>query len=142
MDDRLSKLPQVRELAEEMARERFLMEWRKYEGPVVPWDEAHKDCRTSRILNELLLLCDLSRPASRDALVRLGIERDNRCEARRGPIKLSAYPWAVHHKGVFCVSRTTEDEARAAFGGIVAVFWSALRDDPEALAAEILEVLS
>ena len=126
MDDRLSKLPQVRELAEEMARERFLMEWRKYEGPVVPWDEAHKDCHTSRILNELLLLCDLSRPASRDALVRLGEKHDTRWVAtgRRCPD-------GRHYHGTEAVCMAARGE-----------HWHALRNDPEALAAEILEVLA
>jgi hypothetical protein len=72
----------------------------------LPWsDNPHRDVH---IAAHLALLTDLQRPASRDALVRLCIERDVETWTRR-PLPYLTNRDAIAHR------------------------WHALRDDPEAL---------
>lgn len=109
MDDRLAKLPQVRALAEEMARElQSAHPWRRK-----PWQDEQPSMRAADTEAQLSLLCDLSRPASRDALARLGEAHDGRWESIPG------------HDRKEWVSRG----------------WNHMRDDPSALAEELLVVL-
>jgi hypothetical protein len=72
-DTSLSMLPGVREAAEEISRERFEA-WMSYKHGAFQaegmWDNLDLDEHEELICIELRLLCDLSRPASRDWWVR------------------------------------------------------------------------
>ena len=63
--------PELRALAEEEARA-FASAWAgEFAAAWLAWDTLDPDTREKRIRTHLSLLCDLSRPASRDAVARL-----------------------------------------------------------------------
>lgn len=72
---KLAALPGVKEAAEEMAREAHnlfaRLTWSIEDG----WGELDDDARTTLIRVHLTLLCDLTRPASRDWWARWLAER-------------------------------------------------------------------
>lgn len=75
-DPRLATLPALRKLAEEEARERMELFHRQNPPPnpgaqLPVWADLSRSYREELAAVELALLSDLTRPASRDALVRI-----------------------------------------------------------------------
>lgn len=99
------------------------------------WEDEAADHRATRITTHARLLCDLTRPASRDWWVRWGAKED-------GDRGVAAFIQAVAEErsrmsDAWMPDPRGEDRARLH----AANRWHALRDNPEALAAAILAAL-
>lgn len=133
-DPRLLALPAIRAEAERLAKELYGAE---------PQGTSFRSHTATLAVTFGWLLADISRPESRDALVRLCIERETRIVVEMD---------ASAHMPRWCVTYATTSErllcgydsheaAADAIPGIIRWWWRRLRDDPDALATAALEVL-
>jgi len=129
---RLRKHPVILAEAERMAKRYHDAYW-QWQDVVPP--KLNGKYRRHAILAHADLLLSLD-AASRDALVRLGIANDGRWRVCRGSIG-----YGVRGPGDIWAPCDTKAEADQRCRATLQHLWHALRDNPEALVAALVEVL-
>jgi hypothetical protein len=131
VDPRLFNHPLIRREVERLAREihakaRVLREAAYY----------REDALLTLALRALL--SDPSRPETRDALVRWGVGADDRWCLRDGT--MLTHPYEVCKAGRLHVRVWREADPQTAVALYRTKWWHSLREDPDALVAEFLDV--
>jgi len=148
----LQRHPALCREAERLAKEHWgavrvaLENWNRIEPGKWTWDDIDPLERRFNIDAQARLLADLSRPESRDWLVRSGAEADGRWGVEKEHPVLHLDPfYRATFVGVLLKNRMGFNDMADAERDVSmarSANWHALRDDPERLVAEWLAVSS
>jgi hypothetical protein len=146
----LQRHPALCREAERLAKEHWgavrvaLENWNRIEPGKWTWDDIDPLERRFNIDAQARLLADLSRPESRDWMVRRGVEADGRWrvvihsdDERRAYFEVRT---GANAKSMSIPGALTPEKATGAMTDARAARWSRLRNDPDRLLSEWLEV--